>query len=72
MFITLAIVVKKGAKSGTIFLSYLILYSAIRIAIEQIRTDSVLNINGIPLAQVVSAAIMTFAIIILIIRKRYN
>lgn len=72
VFITLAVLIKKKPKSGTIFLVYLILYSVIRIAIEQIRTDSVLNINGIPLAQVVSAAIMIFAIIILIIRKRYN
>lgn len=37
-------------KQGLIFLSYLFLYSILRIAIELIRTDSVLNIFGIPVA----------------------
>lgn len=72
VFIILAVLVKKEPKSGTIFLVYLILYSAIRIAIEQIRIDSVLYINGIPFVQIISALIMASAITILIIRKRYN
>lgn len=45
-------------KDGIIFFSYLILYSIVRILIEQIRIDSVLNVFGIPIAQIVSAVII--------------
>src|SRR5574344_840984 len=38
---------------GIIFFSYLILYSIVRIIIEQFRIDSVLNIFGIPIAQLI-------------------
>lgn len=48
----------KEIKDGTIFFSYLILYSTGRIFIEQCRLDSVLNIGQIPVAQIVSALII--------------
>ena len=58
-------------KDGIIFFSYLILYSIVRILIEQIRIDSVLDIYGIPVAQIVSIVfILLSTIAILIINKR--
>lgn len=60
VFLILFFVIRKigGAKDGTVFFSYLILYSIGRIFIEQLRLDSVLNICGIPVAQIVSALII--------------
>ncbi len=60
IFIILFFIVRKFAKGreGLIFFSYLIMYSLVRIAIEQIRIDSVLNLWGVPVAQIVSAFIM--------------
>lgn len=40
--------------SGVIFFSYLAMYSLVRIFIETIRIDSVLNIFGVPIAIIVS------------------
>lgn len=57
---------------GIIFFSYLILYSIARIIIEQIRIDSVLNIFGIPVAQIVSCTIIVIASIFIILRVRKN
>ena len=48
---------------GIIFFSYLILYSIARIIIEQIRIDSVLNVFGIPIAQIVSVLAILIGII---------
>ena len=50
-------------KDGIVFFSYLILYSIARIIIEQVRIDSILNIYGIPVAEIMSA-LMIFAGII--------
>lgn len=44
----------KNISSGFIFFSYILFYSLIRLLVEYIRIDSVLNISGIPLAQYVS------------------
>lgn len=49
---------KYNFKDGTIFFSYLILYSVGRIFIEACRLDSVRNLLGLPVAQLVSAAII--------------
>lgn len=57
---------KKNLKSGTIFFSYLILYSTGRILIEWCRIDSVLSIFGIAVAQFVSALIIVLSIAFLI------
>lgn len=51
---------------GIVFFSYLILYSIVRIIIEQIRIDSVLNIYGIPVAQIMSGIIILMSAIFLI------
>ena len=41
---------------GVTFFSYLMIYALIRFCIEQIRIDSALNIDSIPIAQIVSVA----------------
>lgn len=53
----------KNRRSGLIFYSYIILYSFVRILIESIRIDSVLNIFGIPIAQIMSALFILAAMI---------
>lgn len=54
-------------KHGIIFFSYLILYSIGRILIEGIRLDSVLDIYGIPVAQIASIIIISIGILGIII-----
>lgn len=67
-FLILYFVIRKIAKGkdGIIFFSYLILYSIVRFFIEGLRIDSVLDIQGIPIAQIVSVLIIIFSIICLI------
>ncbi len=73
IFFILLFVIRKMAKNidGIIFFSYLIMYSFVRILIEQIRIDSILNVFGIPIAQLVSLALIFIGIIgIFIIRLK--
>lgn len=65
IFLILFFIVRKFAKNmdGTVFFSYLILYSIVRIIIEQIRVDSVLNVHDIPIAQIVSCIIILISIL---------
>lgn len=60
IFLILFFIIRKLSKDtdGIVFFSYLILYSIVRIIIEQVRIDSILNIFGIPIAQIVSALII--------------
>lgn len=51
----------KALKSGVVFFAYLIMYSIGRFFIEQCRLDSVLNIGGIAVAQLVSVLIIFVA-----------
>ena len=60
------------SSDGIIFFSYLILYSIVRIAIEHIRIDSVLNIYGIPIAQIVSLLIIIVSIISIFVIQSKN
>ena len=53
----------KNIKNGTIFYTYIILYSFLRIFTEHIRIDSVLHVFGIPIAQITSILLIIFAII---------
>ena len=53
----------KKLESGTIFYTYIILYSILRMFTEHIRIDSVLNIGGIPIAQITSVFLIILAII---------
>ena len=48
------VILKKQPKQGIISFWYVLLYSVVRLFVEQIRLDSVLNFGNIPLAQVVS------------------
>lgn len=59
---------------GILFFSYLILYSAVRIFIEFIRVDSVLNIGTVPIAVIVSAVIIliSFISLILLLKSYHN
>ena len=45
-------------KDGTVFFSYLILYSIVRINIETIRVDSVLNISNLHIAHIAAMVLM--------------
>ena len=49
-------------KDGTIFLTYICLYSVVRIFIEKIRIDSVLNIGDIPIAQITSIILILISL----------
>lgn len=68
IFLILFFVIRKISKNkdGIVFFSYLLLYSIVRIIIEQIRVDSILNIYGIPIAQILSALIILISIIAII------
>lgn len=68
IFLVLFFIIRKFVKNkdGIIFFSYLILYSIVRIIIEQIRIDSVLNIYGIPIAQIVCGLTILISIIAII------
>lgn len=72
IFLILFFVIRKltTGNDGIVFFSYLILYSIVRIIIEQVRIDSILNIYGIPIAQLMSALIILIGIIGLIIIKK--
>lgn len=60
IFLILFFIMRKlfDGRDGGIFFSYLILYSALRLVIESIRIDSVLNISGVPAASVISILII--------------
>lgn len=74
IFFILFFIVRKSAKkkSGIVFFTYLILYSIARIIIEEVRIDSVLNIYGVPIAQIISCVIILISIIGLAIIKSKN
>ena len=65
VLIILIYILKKGGenrKNGVIFFSYIILYSIVRIAIESIRVDSVLNIYGFHIAHIVSIILIIIGV----------
>ena len=73
IFVLLLILFKRLSKTpGLVACIYLILYSFARILVESCRVDSVLNIAGIPIAQIISLAIIIFAsvFVIILIRKK--
>lgn len=73
IFLVLLVMFKKKFKAGMIACFYLILYSIVRIFVEHFRIDSVLNIAGFPVAQVMSVVMLLFGIIgIVFIRKQSN
>ena len=50
---------KEERKNGIIFFSYLILYSVVRLLVETIRIDSILNISGFHVAHIAALIILT-------------
>ena len=79
VFLILFILIRKliakfNAAQGTLFFSYLILYSIGRFFIEWCRLDSVKNLFGLHIAQIVSIAIILISLlsIYLINRKKDN
>ncbi|MCD7878707.1 MAG: prolipoprotein diacylglyceryl transferase [Candidatus Gastranaerophilales bacterium] len=54
---------KNDIKNGTIFFLYIILYSLVRLLVETIRTDSVLNIGCFHIAHIASFAFLAAGII---------
>ena len=73
LFITLLVIFLKfkNIKKGTIASIYLILYGIIRLIVENIRIDSVLNVATIPIACIISAITIIIGLIWLyIIHKK--
>ena len=71
IFIILLILFKKfSERPGTLACLYLILYSCVRIIVEYCRVDSVLDIAGFPVAQVVSLIIILISSVFLIVLLR--
>lgn len=66
IFLVLLFMFKKGAREGCIACSYLILYACVRVFVEYLRVDSVMDIAGLPVAQVVSLLLLIVGIVGLI------
>lgn len=68
IFLILFFIIRKLAKgkNGTVFFSYLILYSIVRLFVEQLRIDSVLNLFGVPIAQIVSIVIILISLVCIV------
>lgn len=70
IFLILFFLFKKLSKvPGRVACLYLILYSAARIIIEYCRTDSVLNVAGMPIAQLVSLILLIVGLVFLFMIK---
>ncbi len=66
ILIILFFILKKSGgnrKNGVIFFTYLILYSFVRLLVETIRVDSVLNIGGVHVAHIAAFIIATCGLI---------
>ena len=66
VLITLWVILKKtnnNRKNGVIFFSYIILYSIVRLFVETIRLDSVLNINNIHIAHIAAFGLIIFGLL---------
>lgn len=74
VFLILFFLVRKFTEKmdGIVFFIYLILYSIVRIFIEQIRIDSVLNVFGIPIAQIVSGLIILISLTAIFVIRLKN
>ena len=59
---------KRQGQDGNLALIYLILYSLVRIFVERYRIDSVSYIHGIPIAIIVSVAILLVSVLVLVKR----
>ena len=59
---------------GLTLFSYLILYSAVRMFTESLRIDSALDIQGVPVAKILSVILAVIGIIgsVTIIKKNFK
>ena len=70
IFLILLLLFKKLSQTpGKIACLYLILYSAARFAVESCRTDSILTLAGMPVAQVVSIILIVAGLVFLFMIK---
>ncbi len=74
VFIILYLILTKYSKrkDGFIFFSYMILYSVVRIIVESVRLDSVLNIYNLHIAHVTACLFIIFGILGLIFTDKLN
>lgn len=72
MFLILLLMFKKHVPVGVITCSYLIMYAVVRFIVEYFRIDSVLNISGIPIAQIVSVLMFGIGVCSLLFLLRHK
>ncbi len=74
LFILLFVLFLKCKKlnKGTIFYLYLFFYSTIRIIVENLRIDSILDFYSIPIATIISLSILIFSGFMIIKNQRAN
>ena len=73
LLVMLILIFKKKVNEGIIFFTYILFYSIIRLFVEQIRLDSILNFGDISLAQIVSGiGIITGLLGLIIVLKKKN
>lgn len=74
IFLVLIYVMKKFSAKipGLTLCLYLMLYSVVRLFVEQLRIDSALNISGIPIAQIVSVVVFVVGLVSAIILIKFS
>ena len=72
LFLLFLFIKFKNIKKGLIFSLYLIFYASIRLLIENIRLDSVMNIYSIHVASIISIVILLYGLINLIYIYFFN
>ncbi|HEX7064186.1 MAG TPA: prolipoprotein diacylglyceryl transferase [Bacillales bacterium] len=70
VFVILLILRRANLVRGEVFLSYVILYSVGRFYIEGLRTDSLMLMPGLRMAQAISVVLIILAILVLVYRRR--
>lgn len=72
VFFTLLFIVKRTKCTGVVFCSYLICYAIVRFFVEFIRTDSVLYVWDLPIAQLISIIILITGLVTLYFIRKVN
>lgn len=78
-FLVLLALRRRNIRRGELFLTYVIWYSIGRFFIEGLRTDSLMLTETIRMAQFISALLIVFAVMMIVVRRmrglaneRYN
>ncbi|MGB2705372.1 MAG: prolipoprotein diacylglyceryl transferase [Candidatus Omnitrophota bacterium] len=71
-FIILKVAEERPHASGSVFAFYLLLYSGMRFFVDFLRGDNPTYIFGLTVSQLISAAIFTIAIFLLVLRRKYG